>query len=53
MPAILYTQLPGDTNWAVLVAIETSEHNKLKNVLDILFDFSDQILVKVTVLLLL
>ncbi len=31
----------------VLIAIETSEHNKLKNILDVLFDFSDDILVKI------
>ena len=27
--------------------METSEHNKLKNLLDTLFDFSDQLLIKV------
>lgn len=31
----------------VIVAIETSEHNKLKTILDILFDFEDRILVKI------
>ncbi len=31
----------------VIIAVETSEHNKLKTILDDLFDFSDQILIKV------
>ncbi len=31
----------------VIVAIETSEHNKLKQILDVLFDFGDKILIKV------
>lgn len=31
----------------VIVAVETSEHNQLKGVFDILFDYSDGILVKV------
>ncbi|HEX5111537.1 MAG TPA: sugar transferase [Saprospiraceae bacterium] len=31
-----------------LIAIETSEHNKLKGILDTLFDFSDEVLVKIT-----
>ncbi len=31
----------------VIVAVETSEHNRLKDVFDILFDFSDQLLIKV------
>lgn len=31
----------------VIIAIETSEHNKLKRILDILFDYSNQILVKI------
>lgn len=31
----------------VIIAIETSEHDKLKALLDALFDFSDQILIKV------
>ena len=31
----------------VVVAIETSEHNKLKQILDVLFDFGDKILIKV------
>lgn len=38
------------TQWhieEVIIAVETSEHNKLKNLLDTLFDFSDQLLIKV------
>lgn len=31
----------------VIIAIETSEHNKLREILNILFDFSDQLLVKI------
>jgi len=31
----------------VIIAIETSEHNKLKRILDILFDFEDRVLVKI------
>lgn len=31
----------------VIVAVETSEHNKLKQILDELFDFSEEILIKV------
>lgn len=31
----------------VIIAVETSEHDKLKNILDQLFDFSEQILIKV------
>ncbi len=31
----------------VIIAIETSDHNKLKSILDILFDFEDRILVKI------
>ncbi|MBK8349929.1 MAG: sugar transferase [Saprospiraceae bacterium] len=31
----------------VIIAVETSEHGKLKSILDELFDFSDQILIKV------
>ena len=31
----------------VIIAVETSEHNKLKIILDVLFDFSDRILIKV------
>lgn len=31
----------------VIIAIETSEHNKLKRILDILFDFGENILVKI------
>ena len=31
----------------VIVAIETSEHNKLKKILDDLFDFEDKVLVKI------
>jgi exopolysaccharide biosynthesis polyprenyl glycosylphosphotransferase len=31
----------------VIIAVETSEHNKLKAILDDLFDFSEQILIKV------
>lgn len=31
----------------VIIAVETSEHNKLKSILDALFDFSDKILIKV------
>ena len=31
----------------VIIAVETSEHNKLKAILDDLFDFSDQLLIKV------
>lgn len=30
-----------------LIAIETSEHNKLKSILDILFDFNEEVLVKI------
>lgn len=30
-----------------LVAIETSEHNKLKGILDVLFDYNEQVLVKI------
>jgi len=31
----------------VIIAVETSEHDKLKTILDLLFDYSDQILIKV------
>jgi exopolysaccharide biosynthesis polyprenyl glycosylphosphotransferase len=31
----------------VIVAVETSEHNKIKQVFDTLFDFSDKLLIKV------
>jgi exopolysaccharide biosynthesis polyprenyl glycosylphosphotransferase len=31
----------------VIIAVETSEHNKLKNILDTLFDYSEQLLIKV------
>ncbi len=31
----------------VIIAIETSDHSKLKSILDILFDFEDKILVKI------
>ncbi len=31
----------------VLVAIETSEHDRLKGILDVLFDFGDRVLVKI------
>ncbi len=31
----------------VIIAIETSEHNKLKNILDVLYDYNDRILVKI------
>lgn len=31
----------------VIVAVETSEHGKMKQILDILFDYSDRILIKV------
>ncbi|MDX1685833.1 MAG: sugar transferase [Saprospiraceae bacterium] len=31
----------------VIIAIETSEHDRLKDILDILFDFGDKILVKI------
>ncbi len=31
----------------VIIAVETSEHDKLKSILDTLFDFSDRILIKV------
>jgi exopolysaccharide biosynthesis polyprenyl glycosylphosphotransferase len=31
----------------VIIAIETSEHGKLKSILDILFDFEDKLLVKI------
>jgi exopolysaccharide biosynthesis polyprenyl glycosylphosphotransferase len=30
-----------------LIAIETSEHNKLKGILDVLFDFNEEVLVKI------
>lgn len=30
-----------------LIAIETSEHNKLKGILDVLFDYSEEVLVKI------
>jgi exopolysaccharide biosynthesis polyprenyl glycosylphosphotransferase len=31
----------------VIIAIETSEHNKLKDILNILFDYSNQIIIKI------
>ncbi|HAD14178.1 MAG TPA: sugar transferase [Saprospirales bacterium] len=31
----------------IILAIETSEHNRLKNILNILFDFGDQVLVRI------
>lgn len=31
----------------VIIAIETSEHDKLKNILDVLYDYSDKLLVKI------
>jgi len=31
----------------VIIAVETSEHDKLKSILDTLFDFSDRVLIKV------
>ncbi|MCB0524044.1 MAG: sugar transferase [Saprospiraceae bacterium] len=31
----------------VIIAIETSEHNRLRDILNILFDFGDQVLVKI------
>jgi len=31
----------------VIIAIETSEHNRLRNILNILFDFGEQVLVKI------
>lgn len=31
----------------VIIAIETSEHSKLKSILNILYDFNDQILIKI------
>lgn len=31
----------------IIIAIETSEHNRLKNILNILFDFGEQVLVKI------
>ena len=31
----------------VIIAIETSEHNRLREILNILFDFDDQVLVKI------
>ena len=31
----------------VIIAIETSEHNRLKKMLDVLFDFGDRIIIKV------
>ncbi len=31
----------------VIIAVETTEHNKLKGILDVLYDFSDKILIKV------
>lgn len=31
----------------VIIAIETSEHNKLKDILDSLFDFSNRVLIKI------
>lgn len=31
----------------VIIAIETSEHNQLKDILDVLFDFRNQVLVKI------
>lgn len=30
-----------------IIAVETKEHNKIKNILDILFDYSDRLLIKV------
>lgn len=31
----------------VIIAIETSEHNRLRDILNVLFDFGDQVLVKI------
>jgi exopolysaccharide biosynthesis polyprenyl glycosylphosphotransferase len=31
----------------VIIAVETSEHNRLRQILDILFDFGEQILIKI------
>ncbi len=31
----------------VIVAVETSEHNKIKTIIDTLFDYNDQILIKI------
>ncbi|MBK8112842.1 MAG: hypothetical protein IPK46_22355 [Saprospiraceae bacterium] len=31
----------------VIVAVETSEHNKIKQLFDTLFDYSDRLLIKV------
>lgn len=31
----------------VIIAIETSEHNRLRNILNVLFDFGEQVLVKI------
>jgi len=31
----------------IIIAIETSEHNRLRNILNILFDFGEQVLVKI------
>lgn len=43
IPAILESQNITD----VIVAIETSEHNRIKEIFDMLFDYSHQILIKV------
>ncbi len=31
----------------IIIAIETSEHNKLKEILDVIYDYSDRLLVKI------
>ena len=31
----------------IIIAIETSEHNRLRNILNVLFDFGEQVLVKI------
>lgn len=39
--------IPGQNVEEVIIAIETSEHNRLSEILNVLFDFDDRILVKI------
>ena len=43
----LYTILPEGILEEIIIAIETSEHNRLREILNILFDFSEKVLVKI------
>lgn len=43
----LHQVIPEHQIEEVIIAIETSEHSKLKSILDTLFDFEDKILVKI------